>query len=957
MNNFWSTLDTLSFGNEASVEIGFILPFLEVLGYDQSDISPKHSVIFQEGRLGRKPEADFIIFYGPTHSKDTSLIAIEVKKPGEKLESAKLQCESYASNMRTPFMIVTDGVNIEIWQIQLSTESTLLLKSSVRELAESRGKIESCISKGSAYEYAKKLTFKSALNTYLDFELYENSVIKRCTKYKYTIERTLFVADESIKQPIKSTDLLALYPNGAIVLASSGYGKTTVLFHLLLIATELRKENSNLRLSLDIYLPDLAISQSTILDFTLSRLQAYQTTFTNASLKKLMQTDGFLFLCDGFDRISEHDQKRFEVEIINIQRDYSLSQFFIFSRAIATPRLDLPTLTLELLSIEEQMEFTKSILKYKGLTNRSFYGDEQVISIDSLLSDIGMDSTPSIIQSIPILLRDFCSYPLLLELIINYWLLNKTYPTNIESIFKNWFNATLLINQNNTVEELVREEAIKLIANNTVNSPSTKSKIISLFREHGIPITILSDLIRMDSISIQGDSLEVKHEGLADYLRICSLISSQSSEALESTLESIPLRPDSLFPILLVAMLPTYKLQKKLWVRLAHSNVNLYINALRFRADHSKEIINSPNNALFFLEEIIDGLELPLQGFVPQIERNIVESLTRNVANEITLAISGTLSTSQEFVNYSFHTKADNQSRVNLSEASQKNYIDLELMNYRLDSGRTIGSAHLFKTILKVISERKIIGDVTWCMERLVSRLRIINNPQLDIQPFHKLDHLEELLLPYINLIVYSESNGGSYFTVHELISDITELKRNGINALDSWWLRLGYSHDLSIKNKKQISDLICEHYRRTQILYKELIENSFSEIREMFGLYIALPIRWDIYITEVKGIGIFEHYSWLPVLSWEDAGANVYFTAQPNKDPIEKHNELRSMLKSFGREKANALITGGFSPFPNFDGNNIIGKYDGETPSLRRACELIESDISRIFGELEHIK
>lgn len=600
MSNFWSTLNTLSFCNEASVEIGFILPFLEVLGYDQSDISPKHSVIFREGRLGRKPEADFIIFYGPKQSKETSLIAIEVKKPGEKLESAKQQCESYASNMRTPFMIVTDGVNIEIWQMQLSTESTLLLKSSVRELAESRGIIESSISKSSAYEYAKNLTFKSALNTYPDFRLYENSVINRCTKYKYTIERTLFVADESIKYPVKLTDLLTFYPNGAIVLASSGYGKTTVLFHLLLIATELRKENSNLRLSIDIYLPDLAISQSTILDFTLSRLQAHQTTFNNASLKKLMQTNGFVFLCDGFDRISEYDQKKFEVEIINIQRDYSLSQFFIFSRAIATPRLDLPTLTLELLSIEEQMEFTKSILKYKGLTSRSFYGDDQITAIDSLLSEIGMDSTPSIIQSIPILLRDFCSYPLLLELIINYWLLKKTYPTDIESIFKNWFNATLLINQNNIADELVREEAIKLIANNTVNSPSTKSKIISLFREHCIPITVLSDLIRMDSISIQGDSLEIKHEGLADYLRISSLISSQSSEALESALESLPLRPDSLFPILLVAMLPTYELQKKLWVRLAHSNVDLYINALRFRADHSKEIINSPNNALFF---------------------------------------------------------------------------------------------------------------------------------------------------------------------------------------------------------------------------------------------------------------------------------------------------------------------------------------------------------------------
>lgn len=50
MSDFWSEISSATFVNEASVETRLILPLLEALGYEKSDISPKHPVIFQEGK-------------------------------------------------------------------------------------------------------------------------------------------------------------------------------------------------------------------------------------------------------------------------------------------------------------------------------------------------------------------------------------------------------------------------------------------------------------------------------------------------------------------------------------------------------------------------------------------------------------------------------------------------------------------------------------------------------------------------------------------------------------------------------------------------------------------------------------------------------------------------------------------------------------------------------------------
>lgn len=95
MADFWDKLLNVkvSLTTEADVELRVVEPLLRALGYEDDDIAPKYPVEFQEGRVGRRPEADYVCFAGPLKNRDTSLLVVEAKKPGEALPPGKSQGE------------------------------------------------------------------------------------------------------------------------------------------------------------------------------------------------------------------------------------------------------------------------------------------------------------------------------------------------------------------------------------------------------------------------------------------------------------------------------------------------------------------------------------------------------------------------------------------------------------------------------------------------------------------------------------------------------------------------------------------------------------------------------------------------------------------------------------------------------------------------------------------------
>jgi hypothetical protein len=82
MEVFWDRIHEVNVDSEADVELRVIEPLLEALGYDRNkDLSRGYTIRFGEGRKGRPHEADYVVFDGTVHDRNTSLIVVEAKAP------------------------------------------------------------------------------------------------------------------------------------------------------------------------------------------------------------------------------------------------------------------------------------------------------------------------------------------------------------------------------------------------------------------------------------------------------------------------------------------------------------------------------------------------------------------------------------------------------------------------------------------------------------------------------------------------------------------------------------------------------------------------------------------------------------------------------------------------------------------------------------------------------------
>ena len=191
MADFWNNIPTTNLTSEANVELRLVIPLLHALGYENDDIASKYPVVFQQGRVGRPHEADFVCFYGPLHNRDTSLLGVEAKKPGEALPNGKEQGESYVANLRAPLLLLTNGETLEVWQWQATQESVRVLNIPLSSLAAERGTVERLLSKAAVYEYCRSFHVKTILEASADYGPYETAELKRTSRYNASINRTV----------------------------------------------------------------------------------------------------------------------------------------------------------------------------------------------------------------------------------------------------------------------------------------------------------------------------------------------------------------------------------------------------------------------------------------------------------------------------------------------------------------------------------------------------------------------------------------------------------------------------------------------------------------------------------------------------------------------------------------------------------------------------------------------
>jgi hypothetical protein len=158
-DSWLDTISSKSFNSEKEVEIRFVLPLLERLGYSEEDRADGYPVEQVVGVRKTKTEADFVLFNGLNRSKDSALMVVEAKNVGKKLADHIGQARSYAMFLGTPYFLVTNGDDIRVFLYRSPIESDVeVFKSTRKDISSTFSALFSLVSKKAIIEYKRQKT-------------------------------------------------------------------------------------------------------------------------------------------------------------------------------------------------------------------------------------------------------------------------------------------------------------------------------------------------------------------------------------------------------------------------------------------------------------------------------------------------------------------------------------------------------------------------------------------------------------------------------------------------------------------------------------------------------------------------------------------------------------------------------------------------------------------------------
>lgn len=156
-DSWLTTISLKSFNSEKEVEIRFVLPLLERLGYSEEDRADGYPVEQIVGVRKTKTEADFVVFNGLNRSKDSALMVVEAKNVGKKLTDHIGQARSYAMFLGTPYFLVTNGDDIRVFLYRSPIESDVeVFKSTRRDISSTFSVLFNLVSKKAIIEYKRQ---------------------------------------------------------------------------------------------------------------------------------------------------------------------------------------------------------------------------------------------------------------------------------------------------------------------------------------------------------------------------------------------------------------------------------------------------------------------------------------------------------------------------------------------------------------------------------------------------------------------------------------------------------------------------------------------------------------------------------------------------------------------------------------------------------------------------------
>jgi hypothetical protein len=440
---------------------------------------------------------------------------------------------------------------------------------------------------------------------------------------------------------------------------------------------------------------------------------------------------------------------------------------------------------------------------------------------------------------------------------------------------------------------------------------------------------------------------------LADYVRALQMTKA-SNEDLERQLDAIPLRTGSLFAILLMSLLRTRGLQARLWARFTTLPIQDYLYSLRFSADVSDEFqaLGVERGKAAYAEDLTAGVDALLTHYCPQLRQQVIHTLTLGQASAIRVHCAASNDFSSIAYGYAVPDSA-------VDDASAAPYFtrsrNLRLSRMRTDNARLIASIDTAKAVTEAVKNRALNGGPAWTAEVVVSRLRGLQQGTSTDMTAMPLRELRELLETSENQELHP-SNSRRSISVVDLIAHIDTLIVHGLKKFDLWW-KDGIGHRNI--DDTTIAKLLDEHFRRSQIAYREVVEESFQAVRLELRHYPMLPLRWSLTIVNDPEFPNRRsmHYHFRPVKEWVEAGADVQFSGRPPPriDSRRHWEENGARLRAYGRKVGTSHGVYGMRQLPSFSGHSSRG-YEGETSVVSEVCNMLEEDLKTIFEPLRQV-
>lgn len=916
--------------NEATVEVQLIAPLLAALGYSDSDISAKHPVRFQQGRVGRPAEADFAVFDGVARELDNCLFVVEAKRPNEKFGTAQVQAESYAMYLRALVYIVTDGISFDVWQYRVTGRSELILKCKVSELAASRAKIEALLTRTNLKTYRNKLREPSIHEVATDISAYEKAELARIERNPATIIRTLSKAQVACpdERTFTCDDVLDVSIPGAVIYGSSGMGKSSVCHRLHRLTLLRRQIASGSRLSIEIFLPDLARVDQGVAEFAFERISAHCPGLTRAIFNELLLNHGADFFCDAFDRVAEGSRQALETDLNLLLRDSPRSRIFVFSRSTSPLKVAVPSFYLQPLSFDEQRCLQQVLYAREGSELQAGLSD-----VVALLS--------------PFLAR-IANSPLVFSKIVGFYISNHKLPTELVELFDFWLGEALRHNEHSPTAYDTLVKALTVVATATWDGPATVSDIVKAFDNERLPSTVLDALVGLGAVIHSMRNIEMEHEALADFLRARYTLARLSSDE-HASITASRLDRDAFFPVLLVSMTTDAEMQRAMLTQFSPVGLPGYIDAVRYRGKSIPDLRQLTHDAVtaHVMAEIADGFSAPARIFFPSLLSAIIEIETGERSAEVTAVGS----VGADYTSIDFLLKGGGGEMPRQGSLHGQSQRDIP------NEGRLIGMELLHKALDTIIANADLVGGVVWHEERLISRLRLLLHEGFDVEQSLELAEQTAFWEKYRGSRIQGVSSYRSYgFSVDDILVDLDELRRSGMERLTVWWAP--NSKIEWWKSNWDKSDAAIEHYYlRADAAYEEVVQTNFSLVAVDFREFQVMPREWEIFVSsrnspfrtvDLKAL-------WHPVATKADVNVSVrrdYVDGKTREETERWFDATATKLSLLGRRFTSISYSSGLAP--SFDGASLVGRFDGKTAVLREVCARLRDEFNSLFKGVE---